>query len=155
MGVEDTKSDPFHCCCTFEFIKITYNSFKRRQEQKTQFLIFYSIWEIIVVTSKRHNLLKNGRRKKFKKGKCISETPWVQRTNRFFSVVIQTGDISLRRESSWKLDKWKKLKKPLPPYESRQTREGFLWPKWLKIWNLGLLCSLENSLGHTLALKIF
>ena len=49
-------------------------AFKRGQEQKTQFLIFYSIWEIIVVTSKRHNLLKNGRRKKFKKRKCISET---------------------------------------------------------------------------------
>ena len=77
----------------------------RRQEQKTlYFVVFFSICVIKVVTSKRHNWLRNGRRIKFDKIKCVSGIPWVQCTNRFSSTVMQTRDIS-----SWS----KPLKNPL------------------------------------------
>ena len=49
------------------------------------FVLIPSVAVIKVVPSNRHNLVKNGRRKKIKKGKIISGIPRVQCTNRFLS----------------------------------------------------------------------
>jgi hypothetical protein len=64
---------------------------------------------IKAVTSKRHKWPKNGRRRKFRKRKRISGIPQVQRTNRFYSATIQTGDKILQSDSPWKIKFWFEL----------------------------------------------
>jgi hypothetical protein len=109
---------------------------------------FILICLIKAVTSKKHRSPKNGCIKKFKKRKRISGILQVQRTNRFYSATIQTGDISLRSNSPWKIKSWFELRFFKAVQEEYSMGASIIWHQQVNrvtqiqwIWAMPFTCA--------------